>query len=1346
MKRLVLLLIILWCLCSLWGQNYNMSNGTVTISCPQTVHFYDPGGPNGNYGNSLNYTQTFVSSDPSKCLRVTFTSFYLESATWDYLKIYNGTSSSSSLIGIYGGTGSPGVITSTNGALTFVFHSDGTVNYDGWSATITCVDCSETPDQPGGCVPQSTANGSPCATNGIRPFCTEDNDFNVAYPSVTGSHTAAAFLGSSGYACLGSSPRPSWFYMQIENPGNLLIYIEQRASVLPNGQPNPSSSGRDIDFACWGPFEAQSQEDFIEKLCCGYYMLNDIDNDSHRPNNGNHSTPDAGSNPPTWGGYPEGNLIDCSYNYQSTEWCYIPNAQQGQWYLLLVCNYSSSSGYFGFTSQSTSSYGGGQATTNCGLLAPVTSNAPLCEGDTLVLTCTNPQTGATYNWSGPNGWAASTTVPTVSIPNVSASNSGTYNLQLTGVGVTVAPTHIDVVVTAIPQLSLSASVDTICQGSNTTLQVSGAASYTWSPTVPSNRVVSPTTTTTYTVTATTGGCSATASHTIVVRPKPTVSITTNPANAVICKGDTAVLRATGALTYQWAQRVNSTTYTDIATGDSVLVAPQTTTIYRVVATSSEGCTNTATKTVTVRSLPTASISGAEQICLGDSVLLTAGNASQYLWNTGATTRTIWVHPTATGVYQVMVTNSYQCTATAIHFVTVNYPPPSEVLDTTVYTDGFSWHDSVYTSSGTYTHVNNSGNCPSVDTLRLTMAPDLSFRVDTCEYYHWTLNDSVYTVSGTYYHPHGNGSYRVDTLYLVIRDSYETTQTVESCESYTWVDGQTYTESTSTPTQIFIASNLCDSVVHLHLTVYHADHEYLTKDTCSCYDWHGNHYTEGGIYTFSAIDAHGCPYSDTLLLSLHHASPSSMSAQSCDSYEWNGTTYTESGEYTYGHTDDNGCWQVDTLRLTINRPAHGSETVTVCESYEWHGTAYTQSGIFLHALTDEHGCMQVDTLHLTVYHSVPNVERVIVCEPYTWHGTQYDVSGDYYYAYNDQHNCPCTDTLHLKVNSKPELVLTSVLDATCNQHNGQVKIEVSGGTPPYRYVYMPDSITVQLDHLSPGYYHLMVIDSIGCPDDAEFTIDNIIHQVSLVQVVDAHCGMSDGAVEVAAYGGFGQFSYLWDAPIESETNVAEHVRVGQYHVAIADSNGCSLSLYFSVHDIPGPEACFYFSTTNEKHVTLINCTDPDNLLHWSWTFGDGQNSDEWQPLHRYADPGQYPVVLTVVDENNCRDSLLLTYVIREVPTMYLPSAFIPESDIAENRVFKPIGNSISEDRYEMLVYDRWGELVFVSHHPDNGWDGRINGRFAPQGTYAYRIVYRDMEGNPNSVKGNVLLLRGEQIKN
>ncbi|MBK7213176.1 MAG: PKD domain-containing protein [Bacteroidales bacterium] len=89
---------------------FPMVSGSVT-TC--TGNFYDPGGATGSYNNSLNITETFYPSTPGAMIRFAFNSFATESG-YDYLRIYNGTSTSSTLIGTYNGTTGPGTVTSTD--------------------------------------------------------------------------------------------------------------------------------------------------------------------------------------------------------------------------------------------------------------------------------------------------------------------------------------------------------------------------------------------------------------------------------------------------------------------------------------------------------------------------------------------------------------------------------------------------------------------------------------------------------------------------------------------------------------------------------------------------------------------------------------------------------------------------------------------------------------------------------------------------------------------------------------------------------------------------------------------------------------------------------------------------------------------------------------------------------------------------------------------------------------------------------------------------------------------------------------------------------------------------------
>jgi M6 family metalloprotease-like protein len=128
------------------GRQVPMSNGPTSVC---SAIFYDQGKTN-NYANNTNYTKTLLPSTTGNYVTADFVSFDVENdsaCSKDYLEIYNGPTNSSPLIGIYCGTNSPGHVQSSDpsGALTFVFHSNNSVNAAGWEAYLSC---STTPGVP----------------------------------------------------------------------------------------------------------------------------------------------------------------------------------------------------------------------------------------------------------------------------------------------------------------------------------------------------------------------------------------------------------------------------------------------------------------------------------------------------------------------------------------------------------------------------------------------------------------------------------------------------------------------------------------------------------------------------------------------------------------------------------------------------------------------------------------------------------------------------------------------------------------------------------------------------------------------------------------------------------------------------------------------------------------------------------------------------------------------------------------------------------------------------------------------------------------------------------------------
>lgn len=145
-------------------------------------------------------------------------------------------------------------------------------------------------------------------------------------------------------------------------------------------------------------------------------------------------------------------------------------------------------------------------------------------------------------------------------------------------------------------------------------------------------------------------------------------------------------------------------------------------------------------------------------------------------------------------------------------------------------------------------------------------------------------------------------------------------------------------------------------------------------------------------------------------------------------------------------------------------------------------------------------------------------------------------------------------------------------------------------------------------------------------------------------------------------------------------------------------------------------------------------------------GDGMDKYQWQPggssdqFLDVADPGVY--IATVTDFNCCTNSD--TVEIRYA-SLSFPNAFHPSSPLTENQTFKVIGDISAINKYQFRIFNRWGQLIFETDDPAEGWDGNIEGSAAPYGTYVYSVVFTSFEsGIQSSIdikeRGTVTLIR------
>jgi PKD repeat protein len=341
------------------------------------------------------------------------------------------------------------------------------------------------------------------------PFCT-----NTIYTFPAGVNTQAQV--GPNYNCLNTRPNPAWYHLKILDPGPIAIYMF-------------STPSRDIDFCLWGPYA-----------------------DPITPCPMNNSN----------GGLTGSKVVDCSYSPNPTETANIPNGQTGQYYILIITNFSNQPCDITFQQS------GGTGSTDCTILPPpATSNSPLCVGATLQLSAATV-IGATYHWTGPNGFVSNVQNPT--ILNVQHYNAGVYSLTITVGGQTSDPTNTEIFIYDPPTATMTGTAS-ICEGDSTQLTISTTGVGPYRATVsagsgipmvinfwqtPHIFWVKPNVTTTYTLTGiSNNACAGTVAGTAVVtvRQKPVPGfITANLCSRLITQfTDQTTVPIGGIASWNW---------------------------------------------------------------------------------------------------------------------------------------------------------------------------------------------------------------------------------------------------------------------------------------------------------------------------------------------------------------------------------------------------------------------------------------------------------------------------------------------------------------------------------------------------------------------------------------------------------------------------------------------------------------------------------------------------------------------------------------------------------------------------------------------------------------------------
>ncbi|MFZ5551976.1 MAG: PKD domain-containing protein, partial [Bacteroidota bacterium] len=459
------------------------------------------------------------------------------------------------------------------------------------------------------------------------------------------------------------------------------------------------------------------------------------------------------------------------------------------------------------------------------------SNSPVCTGSPINLTG-NTVAGATYSWTGPNGFTSTLEDPTIA--SAATVNAGTYSLTITASGCASTASATNVVVNTAPTAT-AGSNSPVCTGNpiNLTGNTVAGATYSWTgpngftstledPTIASAGTVNAGT---YTLTITAGGCTSVASTTtVVVNTTPTA---TAGSNSPVCSGTTLNLTANtvAGATYSWTGPGGYTSAVEDPSRPSATTAMSGN--YTVTITAN-GCSASSTVAVTVNNAPTATAGSNSPVCSGNPINLTANTVAgaTYSWTgpngftSSAEDPTIASSTTAmSGTYTVVITVG-TCTATSSVNVTVNTSPTAtagsnspvcagttlNLTANTVAGATYAWTGpGGYTSSledptrpsattamsGNYTVTITLGSCSATSTVAVTVsnAPTATAGSNSPVCSGNPINLTANTVAGATYSwtgPNGFTSSAEDPTIAssttAMSGTYTVTITVGSCSS------------------------------------------------------------------------------------------------------------------------------------------------------------------------------------------------------------------------------------------------------------------------------------------------------------------------------------------------------------------------------------------------------------------------------------------------------------------------------------------------------------------------------------------------------------------------------------
>lgn len=435
-----------------------------------------------------------------------------------------------------------------------------------------------------------------------------------------------------------------------------------------------------------------------------------------------------------------------------------------------------------------------------------------------------------------------------------------------------------------------------------------------------------------------------------------------------------------------------------------------------------------------------------------------------------------------------------------------------------------------------------------------------------------------------------------------------------------------------------------------------------------------------------------------------------------------------GSYMLTVTDNNGC--KDTLsNLPIIEPAAIIYTNVAHQDI----TCYQDSsGTITVAAMGGNGSLQ---------HSIAPAGAGIQNPAGYFYGL---TGGTYTITTTDAKGCTISTAITILQNLEVSLDVTFTEPVCYGEANGSIEIVATGGTAPLSFSLDNAAFTqaTLFANLSAGTHTIVTMDAKSCISDTMLVLTEPDKVGAIVDLSNAKCNtLNDGYIHASGFGGRNNFTYyLKPGLYVNKTGIFNDLKISTYTLVVKDSSGCIFDTVLVVNPPEDPLAvaitsqnigCYGVGTEGWAEANPAGGQSPYIYL---WNVTPAQTSKRLENL-RY---GYYAVEVTDAQGCTASDSVY----IEPGPCcdeIFIPNAFSPNND-GKNDIWR-ITTAAGIELIQLEVYDRWGNRVWGTLDPLQGWNGLFKGKEMDVETYFYLLRYTCLVTGQKLMKsGDVILIR------